>query len=203
MDEETTAKIFDPYFTTKGLSEGTGLGLAVVHGIVTSHGGCVRVHSELGRGTKFHVYLPVYTAKTQIKILEHRETSPEGGCETLLFVDDDVNILEIARKSLSRYGYTVHVFTNGIQAYQEIQAHPDKYDLIITDMTMPQMTGMELFLKVKKIRPDLPLILCTGYSTLIDDKTALAMGIKGYCEKPVSTKTIAFFHPQSTWTLIQ
>ncbi len=190
MDEETRAKIFDPYFTTKAPGEGTGLGLAVVHGIVEGVGGRIHIYSEVGKGTTVHVYLPV--CEGEIEASSPGEASPPltGGNETIMLVDDEAKIVDVAKRNLARSGYEVCWFTNGVQAWQEFQQSPGKYDLVVTDMTMPYMTGAELAMKVLELRPDLPVIICTGHSALINREKALAMGIKAYCEKPLNMKRL-------------
>jgi PAS domain S-box-containing protein len=190
MDEEIQTKIFEPYFTTKGLGEGTGLGLAVVHGVVESHGGIIKVRSKPGQGTTFQVYFPVYEEENVHLFPEEQNVALGGGNEVIIFVDDDIGIVGIAMNALSRYGYEVVSFSDGVQAYRELEQHPDKYDLIITDMTMPFMTGAELSRKALEICPSLPIILCSGYSDLIEREKALTMGIREYCEKPLNLKQL-------------
>ncbi len=186
MDEETRAKIFEPYFTTKEPGEGTGLGLAVVHGVVESHGGCINVYSEPGQGTTFHICLPVYEGEGGEITANKQEVLCLGGNETVMLVDDERAILDIAKKFFKRHGYKVYVFTNGVPALQEFQQQPEKYDLVITDMTMPYMTGAQLSQKLLETRPDIPIILCTGHSEQINREKSLAMGIKEYLEKPLN-----------------
>ncbi len=191
MDDVSKTKIFEPYFTTKEVGEGTGLGLAVVHGVVESHGGCINVYSEPGQGTFFHIYLPIYEGEKDASPLPGEQKAPIiGGNETIMLVDDEEPILDMARKQLQRRGYEVHVFTNGVQAFQEFQQQPQNYDLIITDMTMPHMTGTQLSQRILETRPDIPIILCTGYSELTNREKSLAMGIKEYIEKPLKIDSL-------------
>ncbi len=184
MDEEIKEKIFDPYFTTKEVGEGTGLGLAVVHGIVKSHNGYINVYSEPGVGTTFHVYLPVFKEK----LVAFGPTAPKepikGGSERIMFVDDEEKIANIAHEVLTKYGYKVTLCTNGAQALQEFEKHMDQYDLVITDMSMPHMNGVELIKRILKLRPHFPVILCSGFSELINKEKADAMGAN-YIQKPV------------------
>jgi CheY-like chemotaxis protein len=194
MDEETIGKIFEPYYTTKDLGEGTGLGLAVVHGVVESNGGYIKVCSEVDQGTTFQVYLPVCEGECELSAEHPQKTPLLGGNETIMLVDDESLILDSMKKFLERHGYAVDTFTNGVQACQEFQQQPQKYDLVITDMTMPSMTGIQLSHKLIEAQADIPIILCTGHSELTNGKESLAMGIKEYLEKPVDfqmlTRTI-------------
>jgi PAS domain S-box-containing protein len=185
MDKETQEKIFDPYFTTKETGKGTGLGLAVVHGIVKDHQGVILVDSEPGKGTTFQVYLPVTEDLKHAAHAKQEETTPTKGHEHILFVDDEELICRMAKKFLARYGYAVDVCSNGRDALFVIEQDLKAYDLLITDMTIPGINGKELAKKVLALRPDLPVILCTGYSSLIDREEATRIGIRGYMEKPL------------------
>ncbi|MCP3921824.1 MAG: PAS domain S-box protein [Desulfobacterales bacterium] len=189
MDAETKEKIFEPYYTTKGLGEGTGLGLAVVHGIVASSRGFIDVISEPKHGTAFHIYLPVYTGVVE-QSLNKKEIQLIRGNETIMFVDDEVMILDIIKRKFTQYGYKIHTYSNGEQAYQEFSRDMDKYDIIITDMTMPHMTGADLTLKILEICPEIPVILCTGHSELVNRDKALNLGAKAFCEKPLNTNQL-------------
>ena len=162
MDSETLAHIFDPYFTTKEVGEGTGLGLSVVHGIVKTHGGTITVESEPGKGTTFHVYFPVIEndAETQE---EDEEPLPTGN-ERILFVDDEQVLLHVAEEMLKQLGYDVVTQKSSVEALELFRAEPDRFDLVITDMTMPKMTGDQLARELMKIRSDIPIILYTGFS---------------------------------------
>ena len=185
MDEETKNKIFEPYFTTKEPGEGTGLGLAVVHGIVKSHNGTITLYSEPEQGTTFHVYLPKVMTEEEVMVPTEDKEPLKGGDERIMLVDDEMNIVTFTKDSLEKFGYHVTPFTNAVQAFQDFERHPDQYDLVITDMTMPYMTGTELAKKLIEIRLDVPIILCTGYSELVHREKAYAMGIMEYLEKPV------------------
>jgi len=191
MNQETKDKIFDPYFTTKEHGGGTGLGLAVVHGIVKGHNGHITVYSEPSQGTTFHVYLPLSEEDAiTVKIISETEHLA-GGSEHIMFVDDEEKNASVAKEILSKQGYQVDIFTNGVQAWQEFQKQPDGYDLVITDMTMPFMDGAELAQKILEIRPSLPIILCTGYSEMINREKSLAMGISEYLQKPMAMSMLA------------
>ena len=180
---EIIGSIFDPYFTTKGPGEGTGMGLAMIHGIIENYGGKIFVDSKPEQGTRFTIYLPV-TGKRQ----EHRPYEPEmlpTGKERILFVDDEAPIAKIGDKALERLGYTVSIRTSSIEALALFRTKPNDFDLVITDMTMPNMTGDSLAIELMKIRPDIPVILCTGYSKKISDESASEMGIKAFLYKPI------------------
>jgi len=190
IDEELKEKIFEPYYTTKSPGEGTGLGLAVVHGIVTSIGGSIEVDTVKGEGTTFRVYFPVFEGERENTSSTGLEVPLKGGNERIILVDDDINVIDITRRTLKKYGYKIQVFHNGMEAYKEFEGDPDKYDLIITDMTMPYMTGAELSKKILEIRPNFPIILWTGHSELINSKKALALGIREYYYKPLTATEI-------------
>jgi CheY-like chemotaxis protein len=185
MDKETRAKIFEPYFTTKETGKGTGLGLAVVHGIVKDHQGTINVYSEPGTGTTFRVYLPMTGGEARAEHAKQEEAKPTEKHEHILFVDDDERICKMAKEYLAEFGYVVDVCSNGWDAFSAIEEARKTYELLITDMTMPGMNGKDLAKKVLALKPSLPVILCTGYSTLIDRDEAAKIGIKGYVEKPV------------------
>lgn len=182
-------KIFDPYFTTKKKEEGTGLGLAVVQGIVKSHNGTVTFESEVGKGTTFHVYLPVIMRKLTAE--EEISTPLPMGHECILFVDDEQPLVEIGKQMLQRLGYTVATRTSSVEALELFKANPDRFDLVITDIVMPNMTGEKLAEKIMGIRSDIPVILCTGYSEKITRKDASDMGIQSFLMKPLVMRDLA------------
>jgi CheY-like chemotaxis protein len=182
-------KIFDPFFTTKGEGRGTGMGLAVVHGIVERIGGAIKVDSTPGEGTCFIIFLPVI-ADRPADVLPVSLKMP-GGTERILFVDDEPFQTDLGRQMLGRLGYHVSAFTSSLEALARFQAGPDAYDLVITDMTMPEMTGDVLASRVMALRPDLPVILCTGYSERITEEAAAALGIRGFVMKPVVIRELA------------
>ena len=191
MDEITMNRIFDPYFTTKEQGAGTGLGLAVIHGIVEDCNGFIEVESVTGQGTAFHVYLPTMNREQGEQPEEAPRTSLPGGNERILFVDDEVNITRISHSLLSNLGYKVTVETQSLKALEKIRKDPDAFDLLITDHTMPGLTGGDLARSVLQLRPDLPIILCTGYTAAFSEQEARQVGIKKYVIKPLSTREFA------------
>lgn len=187
---ETMARIFEPYYTTKDIGKGTGMGLSVIHGIVKRHNGGIRVESEPGRGTVFEIYFPALG-----ELDEEEEKEPEeeikGGSESILFVDDEESMVNLNRQRLERLGYQVKSTTKPLQALKWFSADPDQFDVIITDMTMPRMTGDRLTTEVLKIRPHMPVIICTGYSERMSAKKAAALGVSKYIEKPIDLRDLA------------
>lgn len=166
------------------------MGLAVVHGVVKDHGGDIEVYSKLGEGTTFSVFLPlVETRPVEPKIIS-AEPAPTG-TERILFVDDEEPIVFMAHQVLERLGYQVTPRTSSVEALEAFRAQPDNFDLVITDFTMPNMTGIELAPKLLEIRPDIPIIICTGFSEVIDENRAKAVGIREYVMKPIAKEEIA------------
>ena len=190
MAPDTLGKIFDPYFTTKDKGKGTGLGLAVVHGIVKGLGGGIDVESEPGVGTTFRVYFPVLDAEPAADLADCKLALPEGE-ECILFVDDEEEVLNVGSQMLSRLGYEVITKSSSVEGLDLFKAHPDRFDLVITDMTMPNLTGDKLALEMMKIRPDIPIILCTGFSESINEERAKQIGIKEFSMKPFGMRDLA------------
>ncbi|MDY6837395.1 MAG: PAS domain S-box protein [Thermodesulfobacteriota bacterium] len=189
MNASTMERIFEPYFTTKEKEAGTGLGLAVVHGIVQSQGGTITVESEPGQGTTFQVYLPVIP-RADDQGIESPADLPTGR-EHILFIEDEEALSKLGKQLLERLGYSVVASTSGSEALEAFSAGPDRFDLVITDMTMPGMTGEKLALEMMKIRPDIPVILCTGFSPAMTEKKAKALGIRAFLMKPLHKEDIA------------
>ena len=182
--------IFDPYFTTKEKGRGTGLGLAVVHGIVGNCKGTIRVESEEGKGTTFDVFFPRLEKATQEKE-EGSEAPVEGGSERILMVDDEAPIVNLGKQMLEKLGYHVETDTDSLQALKRFKNAPDAFDLLITDMAMPNMSGKDLAVEFKKIRPDFPVIVCSGFSDLIDEERAKELGVQGFLMKPLGRDVLA------------
>ena len=190
MDQPLIDKIFDPYFTTKELGKGTGLGLSVVHGIVKEHGGDIRVYSEIGKGTVFHVYLPLLEDTRDSNAATITRKHPTDH-ERILLVDDEEPILRMEQMMLERLGYQVTTRMSSPDALAAFKANPDFFDLVISDRGMPNMTGEQLAGELISIRPGIPIILCTGFSDENDVKRAKAMGVKGFLMKPVAIGDLA------------
>jgi len=182
-------RIFEPYFTTKGPGKGTGMGLSIIHGIVTSYGGAITVESEPAQGTTFHVFFPAIEQK-ELPCAEVTEVVPLGN-ERILFIDDEILLTEITQELLEPLGYRVTTRQSSLEALETFRKHPENFDLIITDQTMPDMTGTELATQMLQLRPDIPIILCTGYSSMLNEKKAKALGIREFVLKPVGQDTIA------------
>lgn len=189
ISPDIIGSIFEPYFTTKGPAEGTGLGLAMVHGIVESYGGKIFVESTLGKGTTFTVYLPI-TKKRMIDNFSVEEDLPLG-TERVLFIDDEPALASAGSQILERLGYSVTIRTDSTEALNLLKSKTDDFDLVVTDMTMPNITGDELALELVKLQSDIPVILCTGYSKKISEERAAEIGIKAFAYKPIVKADLA------------
>lgn len=190
MTTEILERIFEPFFTTKGVGEGIGLGLAIVHGIVTAHEGLITVSSVLGQGTTFLVYFPrLQASSTDI-------VGPEGplprGTERLLFVDDEVAVADMAQEMLERLGYSVTVCLSSLEALDEYRTAPQRFDLLITDQAMPQLTGEALAAELHRFSPQLPIILCTAFSYNMTAERAQSLGISATLMKPLIMHELAY-----------
>jgi len=187
---EIMERIFEPYFTTKEVGHGTGLGLSVVHGIVKSHRGTIICRSVLKEGTTFEVYLPEIESEKKVEGQFEKESIPTG-TERILFIDDEAALTRLAEDMLKKLGYKVTTKTNSVEAFDLFKERPHEFDLVITDMTMPGLTGDRLAQKTMEIRPDIPVILCSGYSEHISEEKAKAIGIREFVMKPLGTKKFA------------
>jgi len=190
MDKKLTQKIFDPFFTTKEKDKGTGMGLSVVHGIVTSMNGTIQVYSEPGKGTVFNVYLSVEKSSSTESIT-NSNVKLQTGTEQILLVDDEDAIITMEKLMLERLGYQVTSRTSSIEALEVFRDSPDKFNLVITDMAMPNIPGDTLSAELTKIRPDIPILLCTGFSEAMSEEKSESLGIKGFLLKPIVMKDLS------------
>ncbi len=193
MDEVSQTRVFEPFFTTKAKGEGTGLGLAVVHGIIKQHKGAIFVNSKSGHGTVFHVYLPVADNATRLDIPNEQMHTGDmvEGSEKILFVDDEPYICEMVQRMLSRLGYTVVSFTSSREALEVYTAQPDNFDIVVTDMTMPEMDGIHLAEKMLLVNKDLPVVLCTGFGESVNSMKSKSAAIRACVRKPIIHKVLA------------
>ncbi len=185
IEPQVLERIFEPYFTTKDPGKGSGIGLAVVYRILKDHKGDIRVFSDVGKGTTFEVYLPALDKSHDSSFVEPQDVEV-GGAERVLLVDDEEPIIKLEKDLLERFGYQVSEQSDSIAALEMFEENPDDFDLVITDMTMPGMTGDQLAIRILSTRPDIPIVLCTGYSERISKEQAYQLGIKGFLAKPFS-----------------
>ncbi len=190
MDKAVIKRIFDPYFTTKDQGEGTGLGLAVIHGIVKSHNGAITVQSKPGEGSTFNVYFPVIKDEAVPESDLGEEPLPTGQ-ERILFIDDEPTLANLGKQLLEHLGYKVDTRTSSTEALELFREKADQFDLVITDMTMPRMTGEKLAKEIIKIQPEIPIVLCTGYSERITEDRAKKIGIVEFAMKPLLIHDLA------------
>ncbi|HSO20762.1 MAG TPA: ATP-binding protein, partial [Desulfosarcina sp.] len=190
IDQAIIDRIFEPYFTTKGPAEGTGMGLSMVHGIVKGHEGYIAVHSALGEGTTFHVYIPQIASVQETTLDETTDLMPLGH-EHILLVDDEPQLLAMQRQILERLGYEVTAMGRSAEALTIFRRAPESFELLVTDQTMPDLTGAELVQAVLQTRPELPIVLCTGFSEALSSEAAAELGIRHYLQKPVPLKLLA------------
>ena len=183
MDARTLARIFDPFFTTKDVGKGTGLGLAAVQGIIAAAGGAIAVSTAPGRGSIFKILLPRADAQAPAEAEAPKALHPGTG--SILFVDDEPSLVRIGERTLQRAGYRVVGFTDSVAALDALIAEPARWDLVITDQTMPVQSGTEMSGAMLKLRPDVPIILCTGFTDAVDDAAARAIGIRAFVMKPI------------------
>jgi PAS domain S-box-containing protein len=187
---EAEQHLFEPFFTTKGQGKGTGLGLAMVYGLVRAHGGGIQAHNRPGEGVEFEIYLPVALARTEASI-PARASRPADGTERVLMVDDELALRKSVSRALSRLGYAVDVAENGVQGVQMVQQAPEAYDLVILDLMMPEMGGAQAFQLIRRIRPDMKVLLCSGYSADGERNELLREGAAGFLQKPFDTNELA------------
>jgi len=186
---EIMSNIFDPYFTTKKQGKGSGLGLSVTHGIVKSYKGAIDIQTWPGKGTKVTIFLPI-TSRRELLVHGTEDLADKSGDERILFVDDEESVVKLGVRLLERFGYTVTGKTSSTNALEVFQANPEKFDLVITDMTMPVMLGTELSRKMLEIRKNIPILICTGFSEQVNEEKAKSFGIKGYINKPILLKEL-------------
>jgi len=189
MDAATIERIYEPFFTTKSVGDGTGLGLAVVLGIMQNHDGIINVYSEPGAGTTFHLYFPVFETETA-PVEPVSGPIPRGQGEHILFVDDEEALARVGTRMLERLGYKVTTKTNAGEAVAAVRDQPDMYDLVITDLTMPGMDGLKLGGQLQQIRPDLPIILTTGYSGAMTEDSTRELGFRELLAKPTTARAL-------------
>ncbi len=189
MPPEMLRRIFDPFFSTKEKGKGTGLGLSVVHGIVKGHGGTVLAYSEPGKGTSIKVYLPAIERRVAVEARE--EKIIPMGTERILFVDDEPVLVDVGRHILETLGYRVTAKNSSREAWELFRSQPDGFDVVITDQTMPNMTGDELAREIIALRPDVPVIICTGFSAKVNEEKAREMGIRAFVMKPLVMREMA------------
>ena len=190
MTADIKDRIFEPYFTTKRKEEGTGLGLAVVHGIVTSHDGQITVQSEPNQGCTFNIYLPKLKAEPEVRQPTFADSLP-GGHERVLLIDDEEDIVAVNRQMMERLGYEVVSFTRSPEALACFETDPQAFDIVITDMTMPAVTGDQVVAAVRRLRPEVPIILCTGFSEAITPEKLEALGGSRMLMKPLGLAELA------------
>jgi PAS domain S-box-containing protein len=190
MDDTTLEKIFNPYFTSKPKGEGTGLGLSVVYGIIKNYGGDISVKSSIGKGTIFNIYIPALIKEKAVKLVQVSVANIRGE-ERILFVDDEKQVLRTGQKILERLGYKVEPCDSSLDALEKINANPDAYDLVISDMAMPNLTGDQLTQKILKIKPTMPIVICTGFSERISLENVISIGAKALLMKPIIKSKLA------------
>ncbi|MCF8074650.1 MAG: response regulator [Desulfotignum sp.] len=191
MPSHVMERIFEPFFTTKPKGQGTGMGLSVVHGIVKKHGGDIQVQTTPGEGSIFHVFFPMAQQGGQPAVEKKNPEKLPRGTEHILVVDDDIMLLDVTKRGLNSLGYHVTIEIGSLEAVKKFNAHPDEYDLVITDMSMPEMDGDEMCLAMRAIRSDIPMIMCTGFSAQMSEKIAQKKGFAAFLMKPVQLRDLA------------
>lgn len=189
MDKKIIDRIFEPYYTTKEIGKGSGIGLAVVHGIVQRHGGSIIADSQPGQGSVFTLFFPFNDGPLEDKT--DQEVYLPTGDETILYIDDEPSIAKLGKRHLENLGYTAESTTDPLQALEMVKKDKDKFDMIISDMAMPNMTGDQLITEILKINPDILTIICTGYSANVSEKEAARIGINSFAMKPLDKAELA------------
>ena len=189
MNADTQMRIFDPFFTTKNVGEGTGLGLAIVHGIVRAHGGAIEVHSTPGRGTIFQIYLPVAVAEWTLPE-PSAEPPPRGNGEVICIVDDEQLVLQATRLTLERFGYKTVAFTSPTECLKALRLEPDGCNVLLSDQTMPGLTGLELAAQVREFSPQLPIIIMSGYFSKVSTGALEQIGNIALLAKPFVARDV-------------
>ncbi len=190
MDAATVERIFEPFFSTKGQGQGTGLGLSVVHGIVRGHDGAIAVQSQPGRGTTFQIYFPAAPV-APVEVRPAPSPAPRGNGERILYLDDEERLVFLARRGLERQGYSFTGFTDPAQALEAFRAEPARFDVVVTDLTMPGMTGLDFAREVLRLRPEIPILLTSGYLRPQDEETAERLGLRDFIAKPAVIDTLS------------
>ncbi|BHH83174.1 transporter substrate-binding domain-containing protein [Desulforhopalus sp. 52FAK] len=190
MSDEVLSRVFEPFYTTKDVGKGTGIGMAVVHGIVERHGGIIIADSKLNQGSTFTMFFPEHDGPHELHT-DELPSLPAGNGENILFVDDEPSITQLGKRHLESLGYRVVITTDPIRALELVRKNPNMYDLIISDMAMPNMTGKQLILEILSIRKDIPTIICTGYSANFSDKDAKEIGVHAFLMKPLIKSELA------------
>jgi CheY-like chemotaxis protein len=189
IDDHILHRIFDPFFTTKEMGEGTGMGLSVVHGIVKSYGGFIYAHSRLGEGSTFEILIPAKRYAPRPETIQD-EPIPTGN-ESILFVDDETMIVDVVKRMLESLGYRVVARTSAIEALEAFKANPEGFDLLVTDMVMPKMSGLDLVERIHRIRPGFPAVLCTGFNANLNEKSMAEHGFGDIIHKPILRRDMA------------
>jgi CheY-like chemotaxis protein len=190
MDKETQERIFDPFFTTKEMGKGTGLGLASVYGIIKGHGGYIDVYSDIGRGTKFQIYLPASDKKADIKPVQ-KMIDVKIGTENILLVEDEEEVLDVGIMMLGKIGYTVFAAKSGEEAIVLYKEKKESIDMVVLDMVLPEMGGGEVYDALKEINPDVKVLLASGYSIDSQAKQILSRGCNGFIQKPFNLRELS------------
>ena len=190
INSENIQRIFDPFFTTKTIGEGSGMGLSVVHGIVANHGGKISVDTNLGQGTTFALYFPAFEGVQVPDASRRSDQELFYGSGHVLYIEDEEPLAKLGQEILERLGYTVTMCASSVEALAAFRSDPFRFDVVITDQTMPNMTGDVLARQILEIRAEVPIILCTGFSHLITPEKAKAIGIRAFLMKPLMVRDL-------------